>query len=49
MDYDKNIVIVGLDKLKREVIEIVSEEAIIFKQISNFNIKGIRLISEETF
>jgi len=24
MDYDKNIIIVGLDKLKREVIEIVS-------------------------
>lgn len=46
MDYEGNIIIVGLDKLKREVIEIVSDGAIIFKQISNFNIKNIKLISE---
>jgi len=49
MDYEQNIVIVGLDRLKREVIEIVSEEAIVFKQISTFNIKTIKLISEDTF
>lgn len=45
MDYEGNIIIVGLDKLRREVIQIVSDQAIIFKQISNFNIRGIKLIS----
>lgn len=49
MDYEQNIVIVGLDKLKREVITIVSDQSIVFKQISTFNIKAIKLLAEETF
>ena len=43
------LVILGLDKMKREVINIVSNNSVIFRQISNFNIHGALLVSRHTF
>lgn len=44
-----NLVLIGLDKMKREVINIVSEGSIIFRQISNYNINGALLVSKLSF
>jgi hypothetical protein len=43
------LVLVGLDKMKREVINIVSNNTVVFRQISTFNIYGACLVSEENF
>ena len=49
IDSNSNLIIVGLDKLKREVINVVNNNAVIFRQISNFNMLGICLISKANF
>jgi hypothetical protein len=43
------VVLVGLDRMKREVINIVSEGSVVFRQISNYNIGGALLISPNNF
>ena len=48
-DEQMTIVLVGLDKMKREVINIISNSSVIFRQISNFNIHGAVLVSSKSF
>lgn len=43
------MILVGLDKLKREVINIVKGNEVIFRQISNYNMNGMALVWEECF
>jgi len=43
------LVIVGLDKMKREVILVVSNNSVIFRQISTFNIVGLELVNRIAF
>lgn len=49
IDEGMTLVIFGMDKMKREVINIVSDNSVIFRQISNFNILAARLVSPRTF
>lgn len=49
VDSKGNIVITGLDKMKREVINIISDSSVIFRQISNYNITGSLLVSQTSF
>jgi len=49
VDSRETIVIIGLDKMKREVINIVSNNSVIFRQISNFNIIDGLLINKGNF
>jgi len=49
VDESMTLVLIGLDKLKREVINIINNNSVIFRQISNYNIFGAILISSRGF
>ncbi len=45
VDYEGVVVVVGRDGAKRQVILIVRDNAVVFRQISNFDIRNIHLIT----
>ena len=49
VDQKMTLVIVGLDKMKREVIIVVSNNSVIFRQISTFNVNGLELVNRKAF
>jgi len=49
IDDRQSILVVGLDKLKREVINIIVDNSVVFRQISNFNVSGALFINKQSF
>jgi hypothetical protein len=49
VDSQLALVLVGLDRMKREVINIISEGSVVFRQISNYSINGALLVSGASF